>query len=166
MGQFFNVVSPFSTDLIDRVYVFKSNDLPALHVSKMLGYEKFNHRYRLGKYAHEKEPKKVPGERQPYRCFISLDDLPRIMEDLGRDPDDLKLVFDPVALPIKKRESSEVSLQKSAEPDQKKRDREEPIDYVRDFAKRYLAEHPEKAQKLIIDTIVKKKFEEIIKKLE
>lgn len=194
MGRFFDVVSPFSTNLIDRVYLFKSNDLPALHVSKMLGYEHLNNRYRLGKYIVKKDCRKVPGEKGNHARFIKFDDLPKIMEELGRDPEDLKLVFEPAALPIKKRDSSEVSaealqksaevLQKSEEPDrdselakpiQRKRDRDPETDrilqqdsdpFVKEFAKRYLAEHPDQAQKLIIDTIVKKHFDEIIKKLE
>jgi hypothetical protein len=174
-GRFVKLVVPLNMDYIDRIYIFDDELVPVTHVAKMLGYEHFSGNEFVSDLIVKKPAREIPGQRKKNHQFIHLADVPKIMDFLGWDePDFGKLGVKP-KLPGKNQEAQLLDSSKQP-PVCSKRDREsEESDqiqensdhnlFIKEFAKRYLAEHPDQAQKIIMDTIVKKQFDQIIGKL-
>lgn len=156
MGRFFNIVAPFSTKYEKQIYVFDDNSVSAWDFALMLGFyssiDLCKEHKELENFIKDRKSQLNPRTDNFFYRFIDIDDMPAIMKILGRDPEDLKKVF-------------------GVKAENKKREREEtqPSDlsttYMKEFARRYISEHPTEARNLIISNVVAKKAREIIEKL-
>ena len=153
MGSFYRVIPPFSTRFTDRFYVFDDQTVSALNLSEILGFISGTMNLPQ-KFVFPGPVKQIPSSFK-IGLFIKVADLPKVLSELGWNPEDLKKLINPENLLDSDRPLQNI----------KKRDREETDDLIKLFAKRYITENPEKVREVIVERLIGQDITEFLKNI-